>query len=219
MKLCVLLPAYNEGAVIGGLVRKISGRISDVIVVDDGSIDNTCREAEEAGAVVLKNSSNLGKGASLRKGFEYIVRENYDALITMDADGQHDCGEIPSFIRAAEETGADILLGTRMGSVGGMPFLRLLTNVVTSMIVSALCLQKITDSQTGYRMIRTGVLRNVKLQTSNYETESEILIKASRKGFRIREIPIKTIYGNQVSGIKPGKDTLRFIKLVLKSVF
>ena len=219
MKICVLLPAYNEEKTIGGLVRDIRRHVSDVIVVDDGSADDTAAEAAEAGAVVISNEKNMGKGASLRRGFEYITRQDCDAVITMDADRQHDFNEIPVFVKRMEETGADIVLGTRMGSHEGMPLLRLLTNLVTSFIVSALCRCRVTDSQTGYRLIKTEVLRNVRLETANYETESEILIKAVKKKYFITEAPIKTIYGGQESKIKPGRDTLRFIKLVVKSIF
>jgi glycosyltransferase involved in cell wall biosynthesis len=218
MKVCVLLPAYNEAGTIAALVQDIRKHVRDVIVVDDGSSDGTAAFAGKAGAKVLRNEKNAGKGASLRKGFEYIAAGGCGAVITMDADRQHDAGEIPSFIRKMEETGADIVLGTRMGAHEGMPRLRLLTNIVTSFIVSLLCMRKVTDSQTGYRLIRTEVLRNVELETANYETESEIIIKAARKGFAITEVPIKTIYAGQESKIKPGRDTLRFAKLVIRSV-
>lgn len=219
VKICVLLPAYNEEKTIGGLVRDVRKYVPDVIVVDDGSADNTAAEAREAGAVVISNGRNAGKGASLRRGFEYIAAGGCDAVITMDADRQHDFNEIPLFIKRMEETGADIVLGTRMGAHEGMPLLRLLTNLVTSSIISALCRCRVTDSQTGYRLIKTEVLRNVSLETANYETESEILIKAAGKKFSIVETPIRTIYAGQLSKIKPGRDTLRFIKLVYKSIF
>ena len=97
-----------------------------------------------------------------------------------------------------------------------MPFIRLATNVVTSLIVSILSRQKITDSQTGYRLIKRKVLEKVDLVTSNYETESEILIKAGRKGFKVSEVPIRTIYGGESSSINRFTDTLRFIKLVIR---
>lgn len=218
MKICVLLPAYNEERTIGGLVRDVRKHVPDVIVADDGSSDNTAREAREAGAVVLSGGRNMGKGASLRRGFEYISSGDCNAVITMDADRQHDYRELPAFIKSMEETGADIVLGTRMGAHEGMPVLRLLTNIATSLVVSALCGCRVTDSQTGYRLIKTGVLRDVRLETANYETESEMLIKAARKKFLITEIPIRTIYDGQESKIRPGRDTLRFIKLVINSV-
>jgi glycosyltransferase involved in cell wall biosynthesis len=216
MKICAVVPAFNEGENVGGLVRKLLSYVKEVIVVDDGSADDTFKEAQDAGATVLRHLRNCGKGAALRTGFNHALKAGYDGVITLDADGQHDYREVPLFINEVEKCGADIVLGTRMGSVRGMPLIRLLTNIVTSLIVSILSRQRITDSQTGFRLIKREVLEKARLTTTNYETESEILIKASRKGFKITEIPIKTIYRNQASNINAFIDTLRFIRLVLK---
>ena len=217
MKVCVLIPACNGGRTIGGLVQNLFRYIGSVIVVDDGSYDDTYVKAKDAGAVVLKHDKNRGKGAALRTGFKYAVGKGYDGIITMDADGQHDWREVPLFISEAEKGDADIILGTRMRDCEGMPFVRLLTNVVISRIVSFLTSQKITDSQMGYRLIRREVLENISLITSNYDMESEILLKAAEKGFRITEIPVKTIYGGQTSKINSIVDTFRFFKLILRT--
>ncbi len=216
MKVCVVIPALNEGKTIGKLVERLLSCADRVVVVDDGSTDDTSGQAEKAGAVVLRHDRNCGKGASLRTGFDYALRAGCEQIITMDADGQHDWEELPLFVSEAERSGADIILGTRMGSREGMPFIRLATNVVTSLIVSILSRQKITDSQTGYRLIKREVLEKVALVTSNYETESEILIKAGRKGFKVSEVPIRTIYSGEFSNINRFTDTLRFIKLVIR---
>ena len=216
MRVCILIPAYNGSRTIGELVQNLFRYVGAVIVVDDGSYDDTYLKAKDAGAVVLKHNKNRGKGAALRTGFEYAAGEGYEAVITIDADGQHDWRDVPLFINEAENGNADIILGTRMGNCEGMPFIRLLTNVVTSRIVSFLSRQKITDSQMGYRLIRREVLENVNLITSNYDMESEILLKAARKGFRITEIPVRTIYGSQSSKINRLVDTFRFVKLIFK---
>lgn len=217
MKIYVLIPALNESKTIGQLVHQLLAHAQRVIVVDDGSTDDTPERAEDAGAIVIRHGKNRGKGAALRTGFGYAVKTDCDGVITMDGDGQHDWKEVPLFVNKAESSDADIVLGTRMGCIKGMPLIRLLTNIVTSLIVSVLSRQKITDSQTGYRLIRREVLQNVELLTANYETESEILIKASRKGYKITEIPIKTIYGQESSNINRLTDTFRFIVLVLKT--
>lgn len=212
-----MMPAFNESEAVGELVGKLHSYVEEVIVVDDGSTDDTYEKARDAGATVVRHSQNRGKGAALRTGFKHAVAAGCDGVITMDADGQHDYREIPLFINEAEKCGADIILGTRMGSVSGMPRIRLLTNIVTSFIVSILARQRVSDSQTGFRFIKRAVLENVRLTTTNYDMESEILIEASRKGFKITEIPVKTIYGDNASNINPFIDTLRFIRLVLKT--
>ncbi len=217
MKVCVLIPACNGGRTIGGLVKNLFRYIETVIVVDDGSCDDTYVKSKDAGAVVLRHDKNLGKGAALRTGFEYAVGEGYEGIITMDADGQHDWREVPLFISEAEKGDADVILGTRMANCKGMPLVRLFTNVVTSRIVSFLSRQKITDSQMGYRLIRREVLENINLVTANYDMETEILLKAAEKGFRITEISVRTIYGSQSSKINSIVDTFRFFRLIFKT--
>ena len=144
----------------------------------------------------------------------------FKALITMDADRQHDYTELPKFIEEFKKNRADIVVGNRMSDTRNMPFVRLYTNRITSFFTSLFLSCRISDTQSGYRLIRTEVLRNINLLTSNFETESEVLIKAGRKGFRIKEIPIKTIYlPNARSKIRPLKDTLKFIRLILSSIF
>ena len=214
-KICVVVPAFNESENIGKLVKELFSYVSEVIVVDDGSTDDTSGRARDAGAAVLRLPQNRGKGAALRTGFKHALETGCDGLITMDADGQHDCKDILPFIDEAERSGAGIVLGTRMKSVRDMPLVRLLTNIVTSFIVSILSRQKISDSQTGFRFIRREVVERVRLTTTNYDMESEILIKAGRKGFKITEVPIETIYSGQASNINAFVDTLRFIRLVL----
>lgn len=218
MKVGVIIPAFNEAETIPHLIEHLLPLVNEVVVVDDGSTDNTAEEAKARGARALRHPRRMGKGAALRTGFQYAIREDFHAVITMDADGQHDWREIPEFIEADRNGEAGIIIGNRMGDVHSMPLIRLWTNRVTSWIISCLSHQRIEDSQSGYRLIRTDVLRDVKLVTSNFDTESEILVKASRQGYRIESIPIKTIYMNESSKIKPLLDTLRFTKLVLRSL-
>ncbi len=219
MKIGVIIPAFNEAETIPHLIEHLLPLVNEVVVVDDGSTDSTAEEAKTRGARVLRHPMRMGKGAALRTGFQYALKEDFHAVITMDGDGQHDWREVPKFIQAARKGEGGIIIGNRMGDVHNMPLVRLWTNRVTSWIISRLSHQRIEDSQSGYRLIRMGVLRNVKLVTSNFDTESEILIEASRKGYRIRSIPIKTIYLDESSKIKPLLDTLRFTKLVLKNLF
>lgn len=227
MKVGVIVPAYNEEKNIPSLVKNlrtlsVGGQdiVEEVVIIDDGSTDDTRREAEKAGARVISHPENRGKGAALKTGFQYALRKGFEAVITMDGDEQHDWREIPSFLNKAQENQADIIIGNRMGNVRNMPFVRLWTNRITSRILSAIAHQRIEDSQSGYRLIKKEVLRNIDLTTSDFDTESEILIKASRRGYGITYIPIRTIYKDElVSKIKPVKDTIRFIKLIFSFWF
>lgn len=219
MKICVIIPTYNEGNAIAKLAREIRQQELDLLVIDDGSGDNTYRVAKENGATVLRNLNNEGKGASLIKGFNYALNRGYDAVITMDGDGQHLPEEIPYFISKAARSDSGILIGNRMRKKKNMPFVRVVTNKFMSSLISFLAKQNIPDTQCGFRLIKKIVLQKIKLQTSKYETESEIIIKASRLGFKIESIPIKTVYKGQKSQINPIIDTLRFIRFIAREAW
>jgi glycosyltransferase involved in cell wall biosynthesis len=220
MKTAVIIPAYNAGSTIGELVDRAAKFVDkqDLVIVDDGSTDQTFERARSTGAVVLRHQSNRGKGEALKTGFSRAWQRDYRALITMDADLQHEPESIPDFIRKAR-TFPGIIIGTRKRNLKIMPFARWLTNHLTSVIVSILGGQSVRDSQSGYRLIPIAVLREITLKAEKYDLESEILIKASRKGFRIAEVPIKTIYGGGRSFINPLVDTGRFIKLMWRSLW
>lgn len=221
MRTLVVIPCKNVEAAIGPLIGRVRGidAALDVLVVDDGSTDGTGREARKAGAAVLRHETNRGKGAALRTGFDHAVGRGYDALITMDGDLQHDPAAIPAFLAALKAGGGDIVIGTRMRAVGEMPRIRIWTNRTTSRVVSRLAGQSIPDSQSGYRIMKISVVRDLPLVTSRYDTESEVLIRAARRGARIVSIPIESIYADGVSHINPVIDTLRFLRLVVRSLF
>ncbi|MGB2990534.1 MAG: glycosyltransferase family 2 protein [Candidatus Zixiibacteriota bacterium] len=219
-KIAVIIPAYNAGSTIGELIDKISKFVSkeDIVVIDDGSCDQTFETARATGAVVLRHEANRGKGEALKTGFRHTQRRNYPAVITLDADLQHDPESIPAFVRKTNGF-CGIMIGTRKRDLKVMPFARWLINNLTSIIVSVLSGQSIRDSQSGYRLITTQVLKSVKLESRKYDLESEILIKAKRKGFEIAEVPIRTIYAGGKSFINPLIDTIRFIKLIWRSLW
>ncbi|MEA1928356.1 MAG: glycosyltransferase family 2 protein [Candidatus Auribacterota bacterium] len=212
----VLIPAFNEDKYIADVVKEALRFVSRVLVVDDGSSDQTVLVSKEAGAEVIPHRINRGKGAALRTGFEALLAEGSEAIVVLDGDGQHDPEELPVFIKSAEASGAGIVLGNRLADAAGMPRVRYWTNRSMSIMLSWLIRQKIPDSQCGYRLIRREVLERLSFTTENYDMESEMLILASRLGFKISSVPIRTIYTDQVSEIKPGRDTLRFIKLIFK---
>lgn len=219
MKISVLIPTYNEAKEIGRLIREIKSHNLDVLVVDDGSQDNTLEIAKESGAVVLRNQSNIGKGASLSRGFRYCLEKNYGAVITMDGDGQHRPEDLSFFITLSQNPNNQILIGNRMHWTKNMPWVRVATNRFMSWLISLLAKQKIPDSQCGFRLIKKEVLEKLNLVTNKYEIESELLIKAARLGYRIQSVPIKTIYSNEKSRINPLMDTLRFFRFVFREIW
>ncbi len=223
MRTLVVIPSKNLESEVGEVGRGVLGLNLglDVMVVNDGSTDGTSAAAEAAGAHVLEHEVNLGKGAALKTGFEYAVAKGYDAVVTMDGDGQHDPLAIPDFLDAVDKCDADIIVGTRMHAVGEMPKLRIWTNRTTSRIVSFITGQDIPDSQSGYRLIKVRVLRDIvkSFVTTRYDTESELLIRAARRGYKTSDVAITSIYTGAVSHINPIVDTLRFVRLIGRSMF
>lgn len=217
LRICVLLPAYNEVAALNSLIEEIKAYGLEIVVVDDGSIDGTAEKAGQSGAVLLRHPRNLGKGQALRTGFKYALDKKFDAVMIMDADGQHLPAEIKNFLEHAKNSDAGIIIGNRMHEPRGMPFIRKLTNMFTSYFISKITGFNIPDSQCGFRLIRSNVLRNINLSTMKYDTESEILLEAAWNNFKIESVPVKSVYANQKSQIQPLIDTIRFWILIGRS--
>ncbi len=217
MKICLLLPAYNESQQIGQVIQEAAAYISDIVVIDDGSLDRTGEIAVDSGAVCLAHTPNRGKGFALRKGFAYALASGYDAVFTMDSDGQHAPADIPRFLAHFTRTQPDILIGARVRARETMPLHRRVNNALISFVGSKLCGQTVPDFQSGYRLIRATVLAQIQLETERYETESELLIKAGRRGLRIESLPIAACYGDYRSDIKPLREIRLFTQLFCRS--
>jgi glycosyltransferase involved in cell wall biosynthesis len=224
-KPAILIPAYNEGKYIKVVILECSQYGNDIIVVDDGSTDDT-REIlksldtlSEPQVILIEHEVNKGKGEALKTGFQYAVQNEYCGVITIDADGQHKVSEIADFLSAVETNNPDVIVGSRLKNAKGMPFIRLATNRFTSWLVSIVAGKKISDVQSGFRYLGHDVLKNIKLETKNFDTESEILLKASWMDYKIINIPISTIYHKDfVSHVNPVKDTVKFFKLIFRSL-
>ncbi|MDO9391498.1 MAG: glycosyltransferase family 2 protein [bacterium] len=220
MKTAIIIPAYNAASTLNLLLVRLMefAPKHDIIVIDDGSTDNTAEAAKLSGVELIIHQHNRGKGAALRSGFELALNKGCDAVITIDADGQHD----PKYIQALADTMGtgpwDIVVGSRRNEFGRMSFARYLSNSITTTVVSILAGTRISDSQSGYRIIRTSVLKSVKLKTSRYQMESELLIKAARQEFKIGSVDITNIPGS-TSHISHLKDTIRFLKMALQTLW
>lgn len=221
MKTCVLIPSYNAGKSLGDLLQKIAQYVDkkDTIVIDDGSKDNTSAIALKMGVTLLHHRVNRGKGEALKTGFQYALKSSYQAVITIDADGQHDPQQLPRLLQAYDDFGYDIVIGSRMKSRHNMPLMRVLSNKITSVLISIITGVRVEDSQCGYRIVRPQVLREIKLDTSHYETESELLLKAIRRGYKVGFCPINAIYASEKTSINPLPDIFRFLRLIARTVF
>ena len=208
-----IIPGYREEKHIGDVVERTLKQLDNVLVIDDGSPDATAANARAAGAQVIVQERNLGKGEAIKAGLHYWVDRGFRHIIMLDADGQHLPEEIPRFIAAAA-SGAQLYIGTRMNDVRTMPVVRRVVNRYMSRRISRICGQEIPDTQCGFRMLEAPVIPFLFQGAERFDYETEMLIVASRQGFRIDSVPVSTVYGDEVSSIHPVRDTLRFLKLM-----
>ncbi len=212
-----LIPAFNESARVGDVIRNARPAVGEVAVIDDGSSENTAEAARAAGAKVLRHEQNRGKGAAIATALDYFARSAAEYAVLLDADGQHDPSEIPRFLDEANRTGASIVVGTRMQDTREMPRVRRWTNQFTSWVTGKLAHQRVPDSQCGYRLLHKRVLKDLHFSTARFETETEMLIQAGRAGHKIASVPIRTIYEpGRASHIHPLRDAWRFLRLAAK---
>jgi glycosyltransferase involved in cell wall biosynthesis len=210
-----VIPAYQDEKHIGDIVRRTRERLDYVLVVDDGSTDQTAQRAREAGAEVIVHNQNRGKGEAIKTGLGHWLGREVTWVSLLDSDGQHLPEEIDRFLTAAAcATQPTFLIGNRMNDLTGMPFIRRVVNRYMSSQISRLCGQNIPDTQCGFRMVGRHLVPELLSGGNRFEYETEVLIIASRKGYRIESIPITTVYSDQVSKIHPMRDALRFLKLM-----
>ena len=210
-----IIPAYNEAEKIG-LVISAALKHLPVLVIDDGSSDETARIAAGNGAKVLHQAPNQGKGVALRKGFEHAIEAGYQAVVTLDADGQHDPDEIPTFVRAYQQSRADLIIGER--DFSQIPTIRRLANTFGKWSFSWAVGQSIGDNQSGYRLIGRRMMEAVLgSQESGFEFEVEMIVVCIQKGYTLEWVPIRTIYSGEGSHIQPLKHIIEFTRMVLNT--
>lgn len=214
--IAVVVPSYNESRTIGAIVKRLKERDFAVYVIDDGSQDDTEAKALAEGAIVIRNPKNMGKGGALKEGFKRVEQDGFDMVLIMDGDDQHDVADIAHLIKRMRETRADMIIGNRMTDTSRMPLIRIAVNRFMSWLISVISGQYVPDTQCGFRLIKTAVLKKIVFESNNYEIESEMIVKAARAGFTIDSTNIKTVYQDEVSRINPVIDTLRFMRLMLK---
>jgi glycosyltransferase involved in cell wall biosynthesis len=210
-----LIPAYNEEQHIAEVVSQ-TRRFLPVLVVDDGSKDASAERAEAAGATVLRQPRNQGKGAALMAGYRYALEHGYQAVLMLDADGQHDPAEIPSFLAAFQHERADLIIGQR--DFRGMPPLRRATNTFGTWVFSWAVGQYIPDNQSGYRLLSRRMLEaTVHSRETDFEFEVEMIVICVKQGYQLAWVPIRTIYGDEKSHIKPFHHVVHFFRIMYKS--
>jgi glycosyltransferase involved in cell wall biosynthesis len=206
------MPCCNEEQTIVPLVCEVRRHLPTIIVVDDGSTDQTAGLASAAGAQVLKHSQNLGKGAALKTGLAAAAAQGFAWAFTMDGDGQHQPADIPGFLQCAEQTGAALVVGNRMHNAQAIPWLRRLVNFGMSRLLSRRVGRFLPDSQCGFRLLWLRAVAALRLETNHFEIESEMLLTFLAAGHNIAFIPIQVVGKGPCSRIQPVADTLRWFK-------
>ncbi len=214
----LLIPCYNAAAHVAEVVRGAAVH-GQVIVVDDGSDDDSRAQAETAGAKLLTHSVNRGKGAALQTGFAYARSQQMEAVLTLDADGQHDPSEIPKLLAAHAQSPSALIVGVRSFEAEVMPPRSRFGNAFSTWWISRFSGRRHTDSQSGFRLYPRRLLE-VELRSQHFEAETELLLRAAKLAVPLIEVPVRTIYRADHSTHFHGfADTLRVLRVVLSSPF
>jgi len=207
-----LIPAYNAEPFVADVVRKAMAHVP-VITVNDGSKDGTLAQLRSTGATVIDQQPNQGKGAALQRGFRAAMDQGAAAVITLDADGQHDPAEIPLFVEKFRATHADLIIGER--DFSKMPLVRRMSNTVGRSSFSWAVGRSVRDNQSGYRLLSRRLMDAVLASGERgFEFEMDMIVISIKRGWRIDGVPIRTIYGDEVSNIKPMQHVVHFFRMV-----
>jgi glycosyltransferase involved in cell wall biosynthesis len=217
LRIAATIPAYQAAPSVGAVVRGALAVLPEVLVLNDGSTDDTAEEALRAGARVLSFPQNRGKGAALRAAFADLFGRGFDGVITLDADGQHLPEEIPKLLVAAPQ--ADLVLGVRDHLFADMSAVRRASNRLSSRAISFAAGQALSDIQTGFRFYSKRLVETVGFPESRFEAESAVVVRAARRGFRIVSVPVRLGFadGRLTSHYRPLLDSLRIAGAVTRA--
>lgn len=214
----ILIPSYNGGDNLIEVLRGLQPLGLPVLVVDDGSTDESGLRARDLGAEVLVLPRRSGKGTAMRRGLDLLLRTDPpEWVVFMDADGQHRPEEVTRFL-AAMDGDADFLVGSRMQEGDRFPAYRLVTNRLGSEVLRWMSGHAVPDTQCGFRAFRTALVRAMALESTGFEIETEMLLKALRLGARWRAVPVSAVYNGQGSHFVPVADTFRICMAALRYV-
>jgi glycosyltransferase involved in cell wall biosynthesis len=208
-RVAAIIPTYDCSGRIGPVVEGVRRLVSGVLVVDDGSRDGTVEEARRAGARVLALGENRGKAAALRAGLAVLLGEEHTHVLMLDGDGQHDPADIPGFLTAAAE--ADFVLGNRLWKPEAIPGRRRWTNFIGTRALEIMTGFPLEDSQCGFRLVSTALLRRMALVGRRYAVDTEILVRAGKLGARFAHVPVQVIYDGAASHYRPLADTVHIV--------
>ena len=216
----IAIPCYEGASNIQEVVRGAKATGHPVLVVDDGSSDGSGKLAEAAGATVLRHAMNHGKGAALATAFAYARRKNFEAVLSMDADGQHDPAEVEKLVAAHKKDPTALVIGVRSFAPEDMPRRSRIGNTISTWWISKFAGQSYSDTQSGYRIYPRALFAHVRLISRKFDTETELLLRAAKMRLPLIEVPVATIYASdRVTHFHGFRDTMRVIKLVIGSPF
>jgi glycosyltransferase involved in cell wall biosynthesis len=218
VRYAVVIPALNAERSIEAVVRACRSELPDVVVIDDGSSDQTGRLAANEGAIVLRHPKRRGKGGAMKTGFSWALEHGFDGVIGVDADGQHLPSEIPKLLRCRAETGADMVLGCRSHLFAQMLPRRRRANRFSTWAIAMFSGAAITDSQCGFRLYSARLLRSFSLRGEGFDMDSEVIVRAGRAGLKMTMTPIEMGFVNGIatSHYRAVRDTLRIASTVLR---
>jgi glycosyltransferase involved in cell wall biosynthesis len=218
VRVAVVVPALNAARTVGAVVRAVREQIGDVVVVDDGSRDDTAGAARAAGARVLVHETNRGKGAALRTAFTCLFAEGFDAIVSIDADGQHSASGVPRLLAEARR-GADLVIGSRCHLFAHMGAVRRTSNRISSWWISRLAGASLGDVQCGFRLYTRPLFERLGLPEDRFEAESAVVVRAARCGFDVRSVivPFGTVDGRGTSHYRPVADSVRIFHATLRA--